>query len=335
MNVDPWYFKPSAERVPALTELARRALRAWGADDAQLELFLEGENAVFRTELDGFGLCAVRVHRADYHTPDHIQSQVDWCRALTRDGVVKTAEIFDTQAGESFVVEEHPEVPQPRFVTVLRWEPGSSLRDDTADADTFEQIGALMAQVHVHGQTWEGRGEFSGIGWDAEAFLGDEPILGPFWNTSLLDDDGRQVMSTFRDAARRALDEYGYAADRFGIVHGDFLPQNLLRHNGEVTVLDFDDCGHSWYLLELATALTFAWFDPNYEAFRDALVRGYRKYRDVADHDLALLPLFIAVRLASLVGWVESHSYTPAAQEQGTIVTWAGVEAARRYLEAE
>ena len=113
MTVDPWYFKPAEERVPALSELAARALQAWGVKDVEPELFLEGENAVFRAEIGEHGMCAVRVHRAGYHTADHIQSQVDWCRALARDCVVKTAAIIDTEAGEPFVVEEHPEVPQP------------------------------------------------------------------------------------------------------------------------------------------------------------------------------------------------------------------------------
>jgi Ser/Thr protein kinase RdoA (MazF antagonist) len=335
MTVDPWYFRPAAERVPALTELATRALRAWGVTDARPELFLEGENAVFRAELGELGLCAVRVHRADYHTADHLQSQVDWCRALTRDGVVKTAAVIDTLAGESFVVEDHPEVPQPRFVTVLRWEPGRSLAEDGASPATFAALGALMARVHLHGETWAGRDVFTGLRWDAEAFLGDRPILGPFWDTSRLDDAGRHVMSRFREVAASVLHDFGYGDDRFGIVHGDFLPQNLLLHEGEITVLDFDDCGHGWYRLDVATALMVASFGADFDASRDALLAGYRKHRHLDESDLVLLPLLIALRLASLVGWVESHRFTPAAKEQGLMITWAGVEAARRYLETE
>ena len=334
MNVDPWYLKPSDERVAALTAFAVEALTQWGVTNGEPELFLEGENAVFRAELADIGLCAVRVHRTDYHTADHLQSQVDWSRALARDGVVHTPDVIDTTAGESFVTVAHPDVPEPRFVSVLRWEPGEPLTAaGTATAATYHLLGQLMAGVHNHGRTWPGRATFTGLRWDAGSFVGDNANLGPFWNSRMLDADERTMMVEFRQLARRALDELGTDESRFGIVHGDFLPQNLLLRDDMITVLDFDDCGHGWYLMEIATALMGAAGLPDYSTYRDALITGYRTRHPISSDDLELLPLLLALRTATYVGWVETRAHTPAARERGAAIVRRGVTAVRRYLD--
>ena len=154
MTYDPWYFLPTEERVGHLTDLAVLALDAWGGVERGPELFLEGENAVFRADLPGHGTCAVRVHRAAYHTGDHLRSQVAWCRALRRDQVVDTARIIDTLDGEPFVVRSHPSIPDERFVSVLTWEPGRSmLEEGAATTSTFERvklISTVLAKMVSH-----------------------------------------------------------------------------------------------------------------------------------------------------------------------------------------
>ena len=128
MSHDPG-FLPTEARIGQLTELATSVLDSWGGAADPPELFLEGENAVFRANLTEHGLCAVRVDRADYHSEAHLHSQVAWCRALTGDDVVRTATIVDNVDGNSFVLESHPDVPEPRFVSVLTWQSGTSLKE--------------------------------------------------------------------------------------------------------------------------------------------------------------------------------------------------------------
>jgi Ser/Thr protein kinase RdoA (MazF antagonist) len=334
MSIDPWYFQPTEDRVRALTALAVDALDEWGGVVAPPELFLEGENAVFRADLSAHGTCAVRVHRAGYHSAEHLDWQVRWCRALTDEGIVRTPRIFDTAEGHSYVVRSHPEIPEPRYVSVLSWEPGGSLKDiDAPGTQTFTTLGTLIGRLQLHGRTWTHRDDFVGIRWDLDAFLGDDPILGPFWDTPLLDDDDRRIMTTFRRTAIDALDRFGTGPERFGIVHGDMLPQNLLVHDGSITVLDFDDCGHGWYLMEIAAALLGVAHGPDFDASRDALLEGYRTSCELDPADLEMLPLLIALRIATYVGWVMTHPFTPAAQHRGEAITKRGVRAVAQYLD--
>ncbi|WVM92198.1 phosphotransferase [Halopseudomonas pachastrellae] len=41
------------------------------------------------------------------------------------------------------------------------------------------------------------------------------------------------------------------------MIHADLRLTNLLRHQQQTRVIDFDDCGQGWYLHDLAAALSF------------------------------------------------------------------------------
>ncbi len=73
------------------------------------------------------------------------------------------------------------------------------------------------------------------------------------------------------------------AADRYGLIHADLVPENLLVDGDRVRVIDFDDAGFGWHLFELATSLYFISGDEGYPTARAALIRGYRSERALPD----------------------------------------------------
>ncbi len=121
--------------------------------------------------------------------------------------------------------------------------------------------------------------------------------------------------------AREVLRDLGTGPEHFGLVHGDFLPENLLLGpGGDITLLDFDDCGTGWFLFDIATALFVPSIDDSYPQVCDAFVAGYRSVRDLPDTEVAMLPLFLALRAATYVGWMDTRSHTRFAQDMGPLV---------------
>ena len=47
------------------------------------------------------------------------------------------------------------------------------------------------------------------------------------------------------------------AVERFGLVHADLRLANLLVEDEKVNVIDFDDCGYSWFMYDFGTAVSF------------------------------------------------------------------------------
>ena len=335
MSAADFYERPSEEQVAALAGLAASALPDFGLPaDAELELVTERENAVFRTEVEGRRY-AVRVHRAGYHDDAELRSHAAWARALDADGVVATAPVVETRAGDVVAHAGHPEVPEERQVTVLTWVDGTLLAEsDAPEVDQYRRVGSLMAALHEHARSWAPPPGFEVLAWDADGLLGEDPAWGRFWEADLLDDDGRAVMARFRRHARAQLEAFGTGDDRFGLIHGDFLPENLLLGpDGAITLLDFDDGGHGWFLFDVATALVLPSLGDGFEAVQDAFVAGYRSVRPLPDEHLDLLALFLALRGATYVGWMQTRAHTQYAKDLGPMVAAAAVEAVRDLLD--
>ena len=91
------------------------------------------------------------------------------------------------------------------------------------------------------------------------------------------------------------------------MIHADLHEGNLFVTDAGMVVIDFDDAGFGWHVYDLAVAL-FSFCDrPDFTNIQDALINGYKSLRDLADEDLAILPLFILVRTLALLGWASSR----------------------------
>jgi Ser/Thr protein kinase RdoA (MazF antagonist) len=335
-STNEFYCLPSQTQIAALTELARLALPAWRLPpDSSMELLAERENAVFVVTAGDGKRFVLRVHRAGYHSDAQLRSQVAWARALQRDGVVRTAEVIDTAGGEPFAVVSHPYVPEKRQVSLLRWADGTMLSELGGGAEQeFELIGGLMAKLHTQAAEWKPPAGFDLLMWDTDGLVGDDPVWGRFWEAEGLSADDRALMMSFRQRARRELEEFGTAADRFGLIHCDFLAENMLVEGDSITLLDFDDAGYGWHLFDIATALAMATLREDYDALREALFAGYRRHRQLPEDHLARLPLFLALRASTYVAWMHTRSHTQFAKDVGGFIREAAVDTIRRYLEA-
>jgi Ser/Thr protein kinase RdoA (MazF antagonist) len=204
------------------------------------------------------------------------------------------------------------------------------------DVATYARVGELMARLHAHAETWTPPADFEVLSWDADGLLGDDATWGRFWEADLLDADGRALLTRFRAHARIVLDELGTGPEHVGLVHGDFLPENLLLGpDGSITLLDFDDCGRGWFLFDIATALFMPSIEETYPAVRDAFVAGYRRAHPLPETDVALLPLFLALRAATYVGWMQTRSHTRFAKDMGPLVAAGAVDLVATLLDGD
>jgi Ser/Thr protein kinase RdoA (MazF antagonist) len=99
-----------------------------------------------------------------------------------------------------------------------------------------------------------------------------------------------------------------------------------------VRVIDFDDAGFGWHLFELATSLYFIIGDSLYPTARDALIRGYRSERPLPDRALESLPLFLAARGTTYLGWVHTRQGSGTARELTPSLIERACAVAEEYL---
>ncbi|MCB0938199.1 MAG: phosphotransferase, partial [Mycobacterium sp.] len=133
------------------------------------------------------------------------------------------------------------------------------------------------------------------------------------------------------------LTEFGCAPDRFGLVHADLRLANLMVDPADIgagiTVIDFDDCGWSWYLADLGAAVSFIEDTPAGERIIADWLTGYREIGAIPAAHLELVPSFVMMRRIMLTAWIASHHDADAAVGVGGQFAPGTARLAERYLE--
>jgi Ser/Thr protein kinase RdoA (MazF antagonist) len=325
----------TADPLPRLETTARRALPRFGiAADAPVTLVHHRENAVFRVDDPADGRSwALRVHRAGYRTTPEIRSELAWMAALREAGIPtpRARPGVDGDPLQAVAVDDG----DPLQVDVLGWIEGRSLDVDGDTADVYRLVGRSSALIQQHGRSWTPPAGFTRPTWDVDALIGPRALWGNYADLSAL--SGAQVDLMHRAAAvvRRRLDAFGRGPDRFGLTHGDLMPDNVLVADGVPYVIDFDDGGYGWYLYDLATLLAFKVADPGFALVGDAWVDGYRTIAPLPDDHVHEVDVLVMARMLLGLGWMHTRRETAMARDfTAMVVELACVQAAKVLEEA-
>ena len=302
-----------AHEAQELGHVARAALSAFGLPaDSPVQLISHRENLTYRVEAeegDGFVL---RLHRENYQSRANVESEFAWVMALREAGIRTPVPVKGTD-GSVVQTVSHPDKPISRDCDLQLWEPGEHA--DPESVETMILLGELNARVHEHAGSWKRPAGFVRQSWDEHGLLGADPIWGRFEDVPGLSADALRQLGEARDRARAELLAFGKEEDRFGLIHADLLPDNVLVHEGSPMIIDFDDSGFSWNLYDLATLLNDQVAEDSWEETRDSWLAGYRRVIALPDSHLAHLPALIMARHLISLGWVHTRSETLTAYE--------------------
>lgn len=312
-----------------LEVFARAAAIDHGHPDAELTLLNVSENATYRLD-DGDTRFVIRVHRTNYHTREAIESELMWIEALRADEIVQTAPIRATPDGRDVIAVAHPD-GEERFVVAFEWLTGIEPPEERLVAD-FAQVGAITARLHRHAKTWQQPANFTRFTWDYDTSLGERGHWGPWQDGMGVGPAETLILGRCADGLKKRLDTFGKGPDRFGLVHADMRLANLLVDGPDVNVIDFDDCGFSWYLYDLGSSLSFIEHYPVVPELIDSWISGYLTEGTLSAEEIAELPTFVMLRRLLLVAWVGDHAAVPEAQALGSEFTFTSCDLAETYL---
>ncbi len=314
---DQTIFKdlPWEEQAERLQVLAVKALENYGvSQDANLTLLKHRENAVFGVEdPDGGNRCALRVHRTGYQTEKSISSELQWMDALRKAGIQTPKPItgVDGKLVQTVAVQG---VPEPCHCSALSWIDGNPISEDNP-LESYHLLGQINARFHRQAKGWKIPQGFERQVWDEGGICGEKPLWGHFKDLKALEKDQLDLLYQAREVMLTRLQQYGKGSDRYGLIHADLMPENIIMQDNTPCIIDFDDSGFGWFMYDLATLMTFNVADNNFEEILGAWVEGYRSEEDLSDEDLAELPTFMVARCFVGLGWINTRKETPFAQE--------------------
>ncbi|GGA17741.1 phosphotransferase enzyme family protein [Neptunicoccus cionae] len=288
--------------------LAQLAIARWDVDATSVELVAERENRVFRV-ITPDATYALRQHRSGYRTDAQLSSELAWMKSLDTAGLSLPRPIAGSDGAHLQLVNE------AQF-DLLTWLSGRQLGAfgtplDLDDPErTFHDLGQAMARLHKASDAWTVPAGFTRPRWDADGLIGETPQWGRFWENPTLTPDQKTLFETFRAEATATLSE---GQHDFGLIHADLLRENILIDGRDLHLIDFDDGGPGYRLFELATTIFRIREETNAPVLQSALIEGYQSERTI---NITHLPLFIALRACTYVGWIVTRMELQGAQER-------------------
>ena len=333
VEVDPTGGLGQAEMLRRLAAVAERAVAHFlDEEEVELELINQSENTTYLvTRASAAEKLILRIHRTGYHTLAGIESELDWIEALHRDADVRTPAVLRNHAGERVHMVSTDEVPARRFCVFSEFLDGQEPDGDDL-VGAFPNLGEVTAKMHDHARWWQRPTGFERFSWNVETAFGVTPHWGHWYDGHGVHGEAKEVLARVVEVLSRRLNRFGAGNDRFGLVHCDMRLANLLFHQGETRVIDFDDCGFSWFLYDLATALSFLEHCEDTQELVDAWLSGYRRIGTLSTEEETEIPSFLMYRRMLIIAWCGSHSETELAASLGPEFTHTSLPLAEDYL---
>lgn len=298
-----WSLDRTVDPVTGHSPVADQIAAAWNPDPGSVRFFRTSANFIYRLNYNG-SPAFLRIAAASERTTERIQQEIDLLAWLTAQGIA-VVQPLPASTGKWIVTTE---TSIGAFQAVLFDAlPGSHRDLELLDHEGFANWGAGVGRLHSTLTNAPSRLRGRKAGW--------ETALDGIENGSLV------VAPAVAREARRlqaVLASVPRTPERFGLIHSDLELDNLMWQGDQVAMLDFDEFGEGWYLLDIAKALTdLLEEDPSAASARTgAFVEGYRRHHALSDADLALLPEFLALsELQSYCSLARAIDLTPEEAE--------------------
>jgi Ser/Thr protein kinase RdoA (MazF antagonist) len=277
-----WSLDRTVDSVTGISPIASSLAAHWDHDPESVRLFRSSANFIYRLSRDGRPAW-LRIAAATERTRHGIESELDLLAWLDQAGV-PVVRAIPSRSGE-LVVTVGTEIGLLHAVVFDHLD--GEIRDlDTLSLAEIEQWGATVGGLHGEFASAPEHFRTRKAGWDValEAVeAGSLPV--PL------------VVQREADRLRAVLRDLPTTAYVYGLIHTDLELDNLVWNDGGFAILDFDEFGMGWHMLDVAKALTDLLREgddidsPRVAAF----IRGYRQRHGLEDEMLHLLPEFLAL----------------------------------------
>lgn len=178
---------------------------------------------------------------------------------------------------------------------------------DLDNYDLIEQLGRLIARIHLEGETasFSHRPtiDIDSYGVDSIDFLLENDFI------------PEQNCEAYESTAELVLDGVEACFDRAGNsreirLHADFHPGNVLVNENRLHIVDLDDCRHGPAVQDLWMFLSGDRAEQTPQI--EALLRGYQSFRRFDPRELHLIEALRSLRIMHYAAWLARRWEDPA-----------------------
>jgi len=279
-------------QTDSLTLFAYEILKKYGISGAEIECINFEFNATFAVSTESGQKYALRLNINSTRVASNILAETQWVRGLVRIPAINVPAPIATLDDQFVVSALHQDSGQMIYGVMYSWLEGEEIGDEPT-LDQLHTVGRAMALLHENSSNFilSNGAElptFNDFFWGTQDYL--------FSSKSTLIPKDRELIEKARDLIMMYTDEL-YATSAVHIIHADLHGWNLMWHEDQLFIFDFDDCGYGVEAQDIAVALYYL-DTPEQDA---ALLDGYKSIRPLPVYsEKAMKALLLQRRLLLL-----------------------------------
>lgn len=282
-----------------LVDVANKALEFYPLSIKEVSLINNEYNATFKVETNEGIQFALRVNINSPRSVANLKAEIAWVNFLKTDARVKVPHPIASSKGDYFVTFPHGDKGFEFKCVLYSWLEGEELGDEPTP-EQIRSLGAAMATLHLSSKDFE---------LPADAALPD--FKDPMWETedfllsakSVLDSDAKALVAQALEVIKSEIESL-YREHAQQIIHADLHGWNVMWHDGDIAVFDFDDCGFGLPIQDLATAIYYL-DTPEQDA---ALKEGYASVAELPPYTEDQMQMFMIQRRIILLNYLYETS---------------------------
>jgi Ser/Thr protein kinase RdoA (MazF antagonist) len=243
---------PVQEQEKSLIVFSHELLKNYGISNAKVSCINFGFNATFSVETKTGVKYALRININSAKTIKNLLAEIEWVRHLNRTSGINTPTPIATLNDDFIVSAVHSESGLSLFAVMYSWLEGELIGDEPT-LDQLHEVGKAIALLHQDSANFVLSSQlelptFDDFFWSTEDFLFSEKSKLSVAEKNLLQEAHDLVMEFIRDL---------YETSSVHIIHADIHGWNLIWHEDQLSIFDFDDCGFGVEAQDIAVALYY------------------------------------------------------------------------------
>ena len=268
--IDNFFEQDVKRQTDSLTVFAHEILAKYGISDAEVECINFEFNATFSVSTESGQRYALRLNINSTRVVSNIQAETQWVRALARIPSINVPAPIAALDDQFVVSALHEDSGQMIYGVMYSWLEGEEIGDEPT-LEQLRTVGQTMALLHENSSSFsltDGATlpTFNDFFWGTEDYL--------FSTKSTLIPKDRELIEQARDLIMKFTADL-YATSAVHIIHADLHGWNLMWHEDQLFIFDFDDCGFGVEAQDIAVALYYL-DTPEQEV---SLLDGYKSIR--------------------------------------------------------
>lgn len=260
------------EQIASLDACLVEILNQYELGEYEVESINHEFNSTFKVTAGSGQKFALRINVNSSRSPENLNAEIFWVTSIKSVTVPKPVLNRD---GSAVSQGWHAATERNLAAVLHTWLEGEEPGDEPTEDQLFA-LGAAMAKLHLEAAdlVLPPGCELTDF---TDVFWGEKNLLtGP--ESSLTAEEQAKVSSVLDKVSEVLVDLRGSA--KLQPIHADMHPWNVMWHEGELAVFDFDDSGLGLPIQDLMTSLYYL-DTPEQDA---ALLAGYASVGSVPEH---------------------------------------------------